>query len=188
MRHPALRLVTWVFSRLVPKNIREPLIGDLAEEYEQRVKATSSSTALLWYLQQICASVPPLLWARLTRGAWLSTAGVAILGYFAAGVVDLIVKRAIPNWTANGTFEPNPLGLTITFATMVLIGYFAEKLRRRAAIVLGVMMLLTVIAMTAGAAGGPPLWYRLAYFLAVPSAAVIGGVLRSALSVRSTRS
>jgi len=188
MRHPALRLVTWVFSRLVPKNIREPLIGDLAEEYEQRAKAPSSSAALRWYLQQLCASVPSLLWARLTRGAWLSTLGVALLGYFAAGVADFLVKWAMPNWTANGTFEPDPLGLIITFAMMVLIGYLAERLRRRAAIVLGVMMLLTVIAMTVGAAGGPPLWYRLAYFLAVPSAAVIGGVLRSALSVRSTRS
>lgn len=43
----------------------------------------------------------------------------------------------------------NPLGLVITFPMVVLIGYFAARFRRRAAIVLGAMMLLAVVVMTA---------------------------------------
>src|SRR6476659_1340960 len=100
MHHPALRVAMWLFSWLVPKDVREPLMGDLAEEYARRVKAASSSAALKWYLHEVCASAPPLLWTRLTRAVWISTLGVALLAYIAAGIVDFAVKWAIPNWTA----------------------------------------------------------------------------------------
>jgi hypothetical protein len=182
MHHPALRVVTWIFSWLVPKEIREPLMGDLAEEYAQRVKAASSSAALKWYLRQICASVPPLLWARLTRTAWLSTLGVAVLAYFAVGVAQLIIRWAMPRSLATAY---NPLDLIIIFPMVVLIGYFAERFRRRAAIVLGAMMLIAITAMTVGATESSPLWYRIAWFFVGPAAAFIGGVLPS---LRRTRS
>ena len=42
MHPPALHAATWIFSWLVPKDIREPLMGDLAEEYALRVKTVSS--------------------------------------------------------------------------------------------------------------------------------------------------
>jgi hypothetical protein len=179
MHHPALRAATWIFSWLVPKDVREPLMGDLAEEYAQRVKAVSASAALMWYLRQVCASAPPLLWTRLTRAAWLSTLGVALLAYIACGVVDFFVKKAIPNWTENGTFAPNPLGLIVTFPMVVLIAYFAERLRRRAAIVLGAMMLLVITAMTVSMNESSPLWFRIAWFVLGPAAALIGTVLAS---------
>lgn len=187
MKHPlAPRVASWLFSWLVPKDYREPLMGDLAEEYELRAKA-SSSAALKWYLRQICASIPPLLWTRLTRAAWPSTMGVAVLAYIAVAVADSLVKRAIPNWTADGTFAPNPLGLIITFLIVALIGYFAERLRRRAGLVLGVMLLIVITAMTVSAIriGSPLLWYQHAWFFVVPAAAFIGGALRS---LRSTHS
>ena len=100
MHHPALRVATWIFSGLVPKDVREPLMGDLAEEHALRVKAGSSSAALKWYLRQIFASIPPLLWTRLTRAAWLSTLGVALLAYFAVGVVQLTIRWAISSSSA----------------------------------------------------------------------------------------
>jgi hypothetical protein len=182
MHHPALRVAMWIFSRLVPKDHREPLMGDFAEEYALRTKAGSASAALKWYLRQMFASVPPLLWARLTRATWLSTLGVAFLAYFAVGVVQVIIRWAISSSSATAH---NPLDLIIIFPMVVLIGYFAERSRRRAAIVLGVMMLLAITAMTLGSTESSPLWYRVAWFFVGPVAAFIGSVLPSIRSARS---
>jgi hypothetical protein len=176
--HPALRVLAWLFSWLVPKDQREPLMGDLAEEYALRASADSSSAPLKWYLKQICASIPPLLWARLTRSAWLSTLGVGVLAYFAVGVVDFAIKRVIPNWTSDGTFAPDPLGLIVTFPMVVLIGYVAERFRRRAGIVLGAMLLVAIAAMMLSTNASPHLAYQIAYLFVVPAAAFIGGALR----------
>ncbi len=180
--HPALNVATWIFSWLVPKDVREPLMGDLAEEYSLRVKAVSSSAAFKWYLQQIFASIPPLLWTRLTRATWLSTFGVALLAYFIVGLVQVILRWVISSSSAT---VYNPLDLIIVFPMVVLIGYFAERFRRRAAIVLGVMMLIAITAMTVGASENSPLWYRVAWFFVGPAAALIGSVLPS---LRRTRS
>jgi hypothetical protein len=176
MRIPALHVATWIFSWLVPKDVREPLMGDLAEEYALRVKAVSSSAALRWYLQQICASIPPLLWTRLTRTTWLSTLGVALLAYVTVGVVQIILRWAISSSSAT---LHNPLDLIVIFPVVVLIGYLAERLRRRAAIVLGAMMLIAITALTVWASESAPLWYRLAWFFVGPAAAFIGSVLPS---------
>ena len=182
MHHFTLTVATWIFSWLVPKEFREPLMGDLAEEYSLRVKADSASAALKWYLRQICASIPPLLWARLTRATWLSTFGVALLAYFAVGVAQLLIRWAMPrSWVT----AYNPLDLIFIFPMVVLIGYFAERFRRRAAIVLGAMMLIAITAMTVGAAESSPLWYRIAWFFVGPAAAFIGSVLPSLRGDRS---
>jgi hypothetical protein len=182
MHPPALHVATWIFSWLVPRDVREPLMGDLAEEYALRVKAISSSAALKWYLRQICASVPPLLWARLTRTVWLSTLGVAFLAYFAVGVVQVLIRWMISSSSAT---VHNPLDLILIFPMVVLIGYFAERFRRRAAIVLGAMMLLAITAMTVWATEISPLWYRVAWFFVGPAAAFIGSVLPSLRRARS---
>jgi len=62
---------------------------------------------------------------------------------------------------------------------MVLIGYFAARFRRSAAIALGAMMLVAVTVMTVSATENPPEWYRLAYFFVGPAAVLIGTALRS---------
>jgi hypothetical protein len=183
--HPVLRGVTWIFSWLVPNDHREALMGDLEEEYALRAKAGSSAAALGWYLKQILASISPLLWMRLTRAAWLSTLGAALLAYCAVAVVDFMVKRVILSWTANGVLPPYAVGLVISFLTVVLIGYFAEQFRRRAAIVLGAMVMMTVVVMTMGMTGDSPLWYRAAWWLIGPAAAVIGSALPSLRRDRS---
>jgi len=185
MHPPALRAVTWLFSRLVPKDVREPMIGDLAEEYAARAKATSPFAALTWYLREICASVPPMLWIRLTRTAWISTLAVAVLAFIAAGVVDAVVTRAIPNWTADGTFAPSPLGVMVKLLVVGLIGFFAERLRRRAALVLGAILFVVIAAMALSPEmnASSPLWFKASWFFLGP-AAVVGGIL---CSVRRSR-
>jgi hypothetical protein len=185
IRHRALHVATWAFSWLAPRYQREALLGDLAEEYALRAKAGSSSAAVKWYLQQLCASAPPLLWARVSQAGWLATAGVALLAYIAVGVVELIVDRAIASSSASSTAAYNPLFMVTTFPPVVLVGYFATRLRPKAAIVLAAMMLLTVTAMTLWTTEIMPLWYRVAYFLVGPAAIFLGSALRSLRTPRS---
>jgi|SRR5215469_2027899 len=174
MRHRALQLAMWILARLVPEGDRLPLVGDLVEEYALRAKEASSPTALRWCLQQVCASVPPLLWARLARAGWIPMVGVALLAYIAVGVVELAV-----NWTISRSAAYNPLGMLVTFPIVVLIGYFAARFRRGAAIVLGVMMLVSVTVMTLTSPEILPLGYRIAYFFVGPLAVFIGTALHS---------
>jgi hypothetical protein len=172
-----MSVALWIFSRLVPGDVREPLLGDLAEEHALRVKESSPSAAMAWYFKQMCASIPPLLWTRLTRGVWLSTLGVAVLAYFAVAAAQLITRWAI---VSSSAILYNPLDVILIFPTVVVIGYVAERLRRRAAVVLAAMMLIAITAMTLWANESPPVWYRLAWFFVGPAAAFMGSVLSSA--------
>jgi hypothetical protein len=185
IRQRALQVATWTLCRLAPRSEREALLGDLAEEYALRADAASSPGAYQWYLRQVCASAAPLLWARLTRSAWVATAGVAVFAYLATGLVEFIVNWAMAGPVATGTAAYNPLGMFITFPMVVLIGYFAARLRRRATLVLAAMMLLSVTAMTLWGHESLPTWYRIAYFLVGPAASFIGGALNSLRVARS---
>lgn len=170
-----LRVAIWFFSRLVPKGDREPLIGDLEEEYLLRVRADSSSAPVVWYLRQICCSIPPVLGVRLARAAWLATLHVALVAYFAVGFGQVVIQWAIPVSSAP-TYDP--LGVVITFPMVALIGYFAERSRRKAAIVLAAIMLLAITLMTLLITESAPVWYRAAYFFVGPVGALVGGAFR----------
>jgi hypothetical protein len=179
MNHRALQIATCILASIAPKDEREPIVGDLMEEYSLRARAMSSSEAVGWCLRQACASAPTLLWARLTRVTWIPTISVALLGYVAVGVVEFMANGAISSLLPSGSGAYRPLELIITFPAVVLIAYFASRLRRGAAIVLGAMMLLAVTVMTLTAAESVPLWYQIAYFVAGPAATFIGSTLRS---------
>jgi len=182
-RH-ALLAATWFFSRLVPKVDREHLIGDLAEEYALRARTDSSSVAAKWYLRQICASTVPVMRIRLARAVWLTTLGVALRAYLVLGAAQLAIGWALP--TSYGpTYDP--LGLVISFPVIVLIGYFAERSRRRAATVLAAMMLLAVTALTLFTTEDAPLWFRVAAFVVGPVAALVGSALSGVPSRLSRR-
>lgn len=178
-------MATWILSRLAPKDERDPLVGDLIEEFALRSNTTSGSAALRWYVTQVLVSAPLLLRLRLARVAWLSTIGAALIAYIAVAVAELSIDWAISNRTSAGAFAFKPLGLIILFPTVVLIGYVAGWFRRGAPIVLGAMMLLLVTTMTLSSTESvPPLW-GVAYFVTGPSAAFIGGALRSLRPARS---
>jgi hypothetical protein len=172
-------VATWILSRLAPKDERDPLVGDLIEEYALRCNAASPSAALRWYMKQVLASAPLLLRVRLVQAPWISTIGAALLAYIAVAVAELSVDWAISNWTAAGAFAYKPHGLVILFPIVVLIGYVAARFRPGAPIVLGVMMLLVVTTMMLSTTESMPRWYGVAYFVVGPAASFIGAALRS---------
>ena len=172
-RH-ALPAATWFFSRLVPKVDREHVIGDLEEEYALRARTHSSSVAAKWYLRQVYSSIVPVMRIRLARAVWLATLSVALRAYLLLFAAQLTIGWALP--TSYGpTYDP--LGLVIVFPVIVLIGYFAERSRRRAATVLAAMMLLAATALTLFTTENAPLWFRVAYFAVGPAAALVGSAL-----------
>jgi hypothetical protein len=175
MKRPlGLKVATRIFSRLVSERDREPLIGDLEEEYALRTRIDPSSAPLVWCLRQICSSIPPVVAARLVGEAWLATLGVALVAYFAVGLGQVLIYLAIP---ASSAPTYDPLGVIVTFPMVVVIGYFAEKARRRAAVVLGAMMLLAITVVTALTTENAPAWYLAAYFFVGPLGAVVGGAI-----------
>lgn len=184
MRDRILHVAIWFVSRFVPTVEREALMGDLTEEYALRVSESSSSAALKWCLRQAFASVPPLLWTTVTRSARISTAGVALLAYVAVGAVEFAVNHVFAMSSAQASAAYNPLGMLVTFPLVVLIGYCAAGLRRRAPIVLGAMMLSAVTLMTFSSTEAVPAWYRAAYFVVGPAAVLIGSVWHSRRRIR----
>ena len=170
----ALVVATWLFSRLVPKRDREPLIGDLEEEYALRARVDSSSAPLGWYVRQLCSSIPPVMAHRLFAATWPATVGVALLAYVAVGLGQLVIYWAIP---ASSAPTYNPLGVIMSFPLVAIIGYFAELSRRRAAIVLAAIMLFAITAVTVLIAEDAPFWYHAAYFVVGPVGALVGGAL-----------
>ncbi len=144
-----------------------------------RANMASPAAARSWYLRQIGASTAPLLWSRLTNPAWIATVGVALLAYIAVGVTELIVNGSMASASASGAPAYNPLGMFATFPVVVLIGYFAARLRRAAPLVLAAMMLLSVTAMTWWGHESLPTWYRIAYFIVGPAATILGSRMRA---------
>ena len=177
-----LALATWLLYRVAPEGDREPLIGDLEEEYALRVRADSSYAPRAWYLRQICSSIPPVLRIRIAREAWFATLGVALVAYFAVGLGQLAVAWAIPA-SSEPTYDP--LGMIVTFPLVVLIGYFAELSRRGAAAVLAALMMLAITAITLSITVSAPVWYHAAYFVVGPVGAIVGGALGRASHRRS---
>ena len=176
MRPLGFQVLLWIVSRLVPEREREPLVGDLIEEFALRASASSPSSALKWCAQQVCASAPPLMWANLRRSEWVSTLGVAMLAYIAVGIVEFGI-----NWLMSigqGSAAYNPLGMVTTFPVVVVIGYLAARLRRGAPVVLAALMLIAVAVMTVSARESLPVGYRIAYFVVGPAAAMLGSLIR----------
>jgi hypothetical protein len=172
-RHPCLQIAIWILTPLIAKGDRESLIGDLVEEYTERSRGGSSSEALRWCRRQVCASVAPLLWLRLTQARWPATLGIALLAYLSVAMVQVAVRLAIPASSPGNDLSE----LVVAFPAVVLIGYFAERLRNRSAIVLGVMMFLAMTAMAVLTSEDAPFWYRTAYFVVGPAAAFLGMAL-----------
>jgi hypothetical protein len=168
-----------MLSWLVPQRHRNAWLGDLAEEYARRSRVDSALAAVSWYVREICASAPPLLWLRLTQTSWISSAGVAFLAYAAIGLIEATVNWAMASFLGMTVVAYNPLGMFITFPMVVLIGYIAAGFGPGAPIMLAAMMVVSVTAMTLWASESMPIWFRIAYFLVGPAATLIGSRLRS---------
>lgn len=172
MKSLKLNVATWMLSRLVPLNAREAIVGDLVEEHARLTKSGLSDAPLGWYLQHICGSILPLLSAGLARAAWPVTFGVALVAYALIFPTQWFIQWAIRHLPAK--FD-GPVELIVLLPAVFLIGYLAERIRRRSLTVLGTLVLLTIAAQFAwGDARNAPLQSQLAGLFLGPAIIFVG--------------
>ncbi len=145
MKNLKLHVATWILSRFVPARDREALVGDLTEEHARLTAAGRRDAPFGWYLRHVCASIPPLVWAGLARATWPTTLAIALAAFFLTVLMQTFVQWAIRSLAVK---VDGPVAMVIFSPLVLLIGYLAERIRRRTSIVFGALLLLTIAAMT----------------------------------------
>jgi hypothetical protein len=166
----------WILGCVLPARDVDVVMGDLIEEHAVRSRSTAAARASQWYWGQICRSIPPLLWASVQQGGWLSTLGVALGACIVQAIVELTSKLAI-----SSLFAPDaglgPLTLMVTLPTLVLVSYFAARIRPGAAIVMAALVVVAVVVQLAVKGDQLPIGGQIAALFIGPMAAFSGGVL-----------
>lgn len=126
-------MATWLLERVVPESNRDAVLGDLAEEYALRARSADSLTVSRWYWGQVYRSIPRMVWGSVRSGRWLSTLGVAIGAYIAAGALEFAGTAAISRLLAPDASVYTLLNVVVGLTTMGIGGYFATWIRPGAA-------------------------------------------------------
>jgi hypothetical protein len=159
---------------LLPAPYREPVLGDLAEEYAIRAR---SGPALSWLAGQICRSVPALLGMAVRRDSWLGTIGIGLAAWVAASMLESIAVAAASQWLGGRGLLVAVLSTLLGILSMAGGGYIAARFRRGAAIVMAALVFVVVVALMLTASQTYPLWHQLTLLLIGPLAPLLGGAL-----------
>ena len=170
-------IAIWLLECLLPAGDRDAVVGDLIEEYTLRARASTRATAAWWCWGQVARSIPLALLSDLRRPQWLSTLGVAIAAYVAAGALESVGVTVISRLLHPDDGLADLLGVIVGLATIVLGGYVAASIRQGAAQVLAGIVLIVVAVLMVTMPDSAPLWYALAFLIAGPVAALAGGRL-----------
>jgi len=167
------RILGW----LSPSAQAEALLGDLLEESRLRLQTGSPASVARWYWMQLASSIPVLLWASLRSGRSFITIAVAVAGYFVAAAVQLVLRAALSSMTTSA-FARTAIVLLSGIAATAAAGFVAALIRRGAAPVLAVLVLVATSIMLAANPDTVPLWYK-SSFLVLGSLAPIAGAALS---------
>lgn len=179
-----LRVAAAFLHVLLPASQREPVLGDLAEEYASRAR---SGSALPWLFGQVCRSVPAVFCMAVRRDAWLSTIGIAVGAWVAASVFESAAVVATSRLVGDRVVLGAMLGTLLGMLSMACGGYVAALLRPGAAHVMAAVVLIVVIALMLAPENTSPLWYQLTFLLVGPVAPMLGGALAGDHQLRPRR-
>jgi hypothetical protein len=84
------RVANWILKCAVAPADREAAIGDLAEEFEIRMRRGSRVDAAYWYWSQVLRSIPWFLWTPVRRGGWFGTLFLAFAACGVQAVLELV--------------------------------------------------------------------------------------------------
>jgi hypothetical protein len=189
--------------------LSDAVLGDMAEEFAQRVAYDGPHAARRWYWRESLSTMPHLLraWRRDVgaRGVahlagvivtsyvlmsvatlLLSAPALVVLGWVGLTPIELLQLRGTPTFLAANTL----LGAVIT----VLGGSLAASLHDRAPIVsaLALGVAVAIANVTVGAfsdvAAAAPLWLRVVTPLMLIAGSVAGGVLHVRARARAVPS
>jgi hypothetical protein len=175
--------------------LREPLLGDLTEEFAVRAERDGVDAARRWYHREALRAAPHLLWDAIGslrgREVW-RIAGIVFASYcFAAMlafVASMMAGAVMQTFgIAAGRFS-NPsdwlfyLGFVLGAACTTTGGAIAAWLDTRtplvSALALGVAWsIASFVSLTMGQSGAPG-WFRFVAPLAIVAGTMVGGVLR----------
>lgn len=172
------RLPAWLLERLLPAPVLEHALGDLAEEYGLRAGAGSARGAKQWYWTQIIRSFPILFRHSLRTAGALQTLAVAVAFQFGAGVAESLALGGIGILRLDDVARAI-VSVIIGIAASGCAGYFAARMRRPAAPVMGAMVLAVVVVLMLTRGDAAPLWYQLVFLIAGPIAPIAGGAIAS---------
>ena len=177
---------------------RESLLGDLAQEFSERLERGGLRSARRWYHREAVRATPHLLrsWSRglhvrdvahlvgVVARAWVTVLG---LGLMIGGVIQGLMRALGFASTARPILPGDPhiytVGLTAAVVAGVLGGYAAAWLDRKAPIVAAlttgaIWACVEISAMLIGRGMALlPIGYRIAEPTALLLSAAIGGVL-----------
>jgi hypothetical protein len=172
--------------------LREAVLGDLAEEHDAVTRARGAQAADRAYRREVLRSVPGLTRVSVMRagpGTWLRIAAAVVVGSVALSVLsaagEALLDRVIGD-AAPGDWRRLAASLTAGLLCAVVGGYAAAAVGRRApllsAAALGGVCVVAGLGMLVSGSTVIPLPYRIGMTIIVLPAALAGGVLRVAHS------
>ena len=93
------RAALWLIGLFVPRATAEPVVGDLAEEFVARVRA-SEPAARRWYWRQALRTTAHLVWGSVRAAPW-STAALLLGSLVLAALADRAIKNSVNLLLAN---------------------------------------------------------------------------------------
>lgn len=180
---------------------REPLLGDLAEEFAQCSEQRGFAAARRWYVRESLRAAPHLLhdWLRgLRNGRMLRQASLLVVAYAVTSLLMLVpwvlawgaagMWGVSPRHSLEGGGNPVALTMLIAFGVCGSLtgGYVAARLDARAPLASALLMgtlwsfvnvTASMIVIASGHHAGP-LWYRIAAPLILLTCTPAGAVVR----------
>jgi hypothetical protein len=182
---------------------RDPIIGDMAQEYADRIGRVGEKAARLWYYKEVFRSAPHFVrnWSASVKGPELRQL-IAVLGY--AYILTLLAEFllvmivGLPLAATGMSNEPVVGAImlsTLAVVSPIFAGFAAASLYGKAPIIAAaafglVIMTVTLasIAATSFMRQGPvPESFRLAVAVTASFGAVYGGTIRVRVGDRFAR-
>ena len=177
-------------------DFRDGILGDLAEEYAERVESAGEVAARRWYNREAARAAPHLLldWARSLRmreirrvvnvlfaAYFLVSILVTLLMFMARGALESVgIASGFLVISPSGAFPVLRLALGAIYA--VLAGYVAASLDKKtpfaSAIALGVVWAGAGIALSFTVDTGYGIWNQLAASILMIAGTTVGGMLQ----------
>jgi len=177
-------------------DFRDGILGDLAEEYAERVASDGDEAARRWYHREAVRAAPHLLldWGRSLRPREVRRlVNVLFASYFLVtvlvGFLMMLLQIAFQSLGVPTGFlvlVPRPaipvIGLALGAVTALLAGYFAASLDKKtplaSAIVLGFLWATPSVVASIVADSGESAWYRVAATAVIIVCTTVGGMLQ----------
>jgi hypothetical protein len=172
------RLAEWILACVAAPADRGPAIGDLAEEYELRLRSGSALRAGWWYWSQVLRSVPWLAWTPVRRSGLFATLLVALAACACQAGLELGIRSVMAHLPSTSGDARLLVASIVVLASMAAVSFACARIRP------GASSVLTLVALTAVAlqlllrnGAGLSVAQQFVAIVAPPSAACLGGAL-----------